>query len=211
MAETTKLAGILSVISYVAFGLAVLFLILAVYFWFRYNIPAVVGDLTGRTARKSIARIRESNEKKASKPKNGTAGIKNSRKAETARIPSLAKGNTTAKLEDNERPETGLLEENRITGVVTEETALLDQGTVPLEAEGTMPLYDGTVPLAEDTAGAEEASLLYSDGTTPLDTGAAREAAINAMLYDGTEELDDKPSELVIIDDIMLTDTDEKI
>ena len=37
--------------------------ILAVFIWFKFDILAVIGDLSGSTAKKSIARMRENNEK----------------------------------------------------------------------------------------------------------------------------------------------------
>ena len=62
MAETLlKLASVL-------FALSGVSLAVSVFFWFFFGIPAVVGDLTGRTARKSIARMRDANERSGVKP-----------------------------------------------------------------------------------------------------------------------------------------------
>jgi len=57
MAET------LSTLSIISFVLAVIALALAIVFWFFFDIPTVIGDLTGRTARKTIAKMRAENEK----------------------------------------------------------------------------------------------------------------------------------------------------
>ena len=57
------MAEILSIISTSSFVLAALFLALAIFFWFKFGIPAIIGDLSGRTAKKSIAQMRENNEK----------------------------------------------------------------------------------------------------------------------------------------------------
>ncbi|MBR6771465.1 MAG: hypothetical protein IKM28_09615 [Lachnospiraceae bacterium] len=57
------MAEILLIISTSSFVLAALFLALAIFFWFKFGIPAIIGDLSGRTAKKSIAQMRENNEK----------------------------------------------------------------------------------------------------------------------------------------------------
>ncbi len=62
MAET------LAELAAVSFLLSGISLALSVFFWFFFGIPAVAGDLTGRTARKSIARMRDANERSGVKP-----------------------------------------------------------------------------------------------------------------------------------------------
>lgn len=52
------------VISYISFGLAVLFGALSMYFFFKFHIIKVVCDLTGITAKRAIKSIRRENEKK---------------------------------------------------------------------------------------------------------------------------------------------------
>lgn len=61
MAETLQLLSIIS------FAVAAVCLVLAVFLWFFFRIPDVIGDLSGRTARKSIAKMRAANEKSGSK------------------------------------------------------------------------------------------------------------------------------------------------
>lgn len=56
MAETA------AIVSNVSFVIAAICLILAVFFWFQYDILSVIGDLSGRNARKSIAQMRACNE-----------------------------------------------------------------------------------------------------------------------------------------------------
>ena len=57
------MAGLLNTFSIISFILAVLFFVLAVIFWFVFKIPNVIGDLSGRNVRKSIANMRQSNAK----------------------------------------------------------------------------------------------------------------------------------------------------
>lgn len=61
------ISEILSLISLISFALAVVSLIVAVFIWFKFEIPAVISDLSGRTAKKSIQRLREDNEKSGKK------------------------------------------------------------------------------------------------------------------------------------------------
>ena len=56
MAETLSMV---SMVSFIAAGVC---LALTVILWFAFRIPNVIGDLSGRNARKSIERMRKSNE-----------------------------------------------------------------------------------------------------------------------------------------------------
>lgn len=47
----------------VLFMAAGVFLVCSVFLWVKFHIPMVVGDLSGRTARKSIAKMREDSER----------------------------------------------------------------------------------------------------------------------------------------------------
>lgn len=58
------MADTLSVISLVSFIVSGICFLLAVFFWFKFRILTIIGDLSGRTAQKSIERMRSYNEKK---------------------------------------------------------------------------------------------------------------------------------------------------
>lgn len=60
-------AELLSTLSTVAFVVAGVSLALSVFFWFFFRIPTVIGDLSGKNAKKSIAKIRANNEKSGNK------------------------------------------------------------------------------------------------------------------------------------------------
>lgn len=62
MTETIKL---LSVIFFIA---AVVFLLLSVFLFFKLKIITIISDLSGRTARKAIAQIRDNNSRSGEKP-----------------------------------------------------------------------------------------------------------------------------------------------
>ena len=68
MAET------LSVISLISFLAAGVFAVLAVVLWFVFRIPTVVGELSGRNARKSIERMRRRNEEAGKNSRRPGAG-----------------------------------------------------------------------------------------------------------------------------------------
>ena len=61
MAET------LSMISIISFAGAAVCLVMAIIFFVYFKIPSVIGDLSGRTARKSIEQMRVMNEKSGKK------------------------------------------------------------------------------------------------------------------------------------------------
>lgn len=50
-------AEILSLISLISYILAGVCLVLAILFWFVFKIPSVIGDLSGRTAKKAVAKM----------------------------------------------------------------------------------------------------------------------------------------------------------
>lgn len=115
------MAEILSIISTVSFITAGVFLFLTVLFGFIFKIPFVIGELTGKNARKSIVLQRMSNDtadakrnlmqrmSKASeiKEKPGTAELKN--ESETASLTGTAE--TESLTYENEKKEIVLLEE----------------------------------------------------------------------------------------------------
>ncbi len=161
------MSELLSTLAIVAYGIAGVCLALAVFFWFFFKIPSVIGDLTGRTARKSIAQMRAANEK---------AGASRSREHRSHRshgeVPAAApRGRGLSAAEASEaRPETGLLSENRAEDFVP-------QGTTVLEENPTGPL----IP--------EETTLLrQEDQTGRCRTGGKELTMIDEVMLVYTEE-----------------------
>lgn len=139
MAETLRLISIIS------FSVAGVSFVLAVFFWFFFRIPNVIGDLTGRTARKSIAKMRAANEKNGSKSyKESKTNAGRGKLTETMPDPGK-KGKNNVTSEDN-KPGTGLLAENRADAAESEETAMLvGEETALLEDENATVLLNTTV------------------------------------------------------------------
>ena len=145
-------AEILSLISTISFVIAVISFVLAVLFWFAFKIPAVIGDLSGRTARKSIAKMRASNERGAGKGYKPSATnvsrgkttdpMRDSRKVKAdplGKIPEQPAGEATG------MPETGLLATNKADVTDAQHTELLaDQDVTGLLVadEATEMLHD---------------------------------------------------------------------
>lgn len=114
------MADTLYIISTIAFVLAIVMLIVAIALFVGFRIPRVIGDLSGRTARKTIAGMRKKNEKMGE------------RFAEIKRNKPVTEPTTT------QNEETGLLQENVVNLCSTEETELLPVST---DTEGmTAPL-----------------------------------------------------------------------
>lgn len=123
----------ISVISFIATGV---FAILAVILWFVFKIPSVMGDLSGRTAKKSIELMRQNNEK---------TGVKSYRSSKE----NLRRGKLTSAIKESDKNkkevvETVLLNENMKKNHVSNATELL------LDEEKTEPLDMVTAALDDD-------------------------------------------------------------
>ena len=141
------MAQTLQTLSVISYAVAALSFALAVFFWFFFKIPTVIGDLSGRTAKKSIAKMRAANEKKGVQPQKKSVPLAKqstqtakpsedpSRKQKTEKVipcaPSVAG-----------EQETSLLGENAAVAVESEATGLLvdENETAPLDA----PVYRQT-------------------------------------------------------------------
>lgn len=124
-----------NIISIVAFSLAGVGLIVSVILWFKFGIWGIIGDLSGRTAKKSIEQMRAENEK---------SGIKSYRPSPIA----LDRGGLTEAVE--------LIKSSNTA------TEKLDpeENVTELLADGTEVLVDGTEVLVNETEVLEETGLL---------------------------------------------------
>lgn len=153
--STAEILSLISLISYIISGVC---LVLAVFFFIKFNIPAVIGDLSGRTARKSIARMRASNEKAGGQGyKPSAANVNRGKLTDTmhhADKPATAtKGKADA---SDQRPETGLLAENKATAFPVQQTALLedeDATGMLIDDDATAPLYEEPIQPVRRTGG----------------------------------------------------------
>lgn len=115
MAET------LSLISLISFLAAGVFAILAVILWFVFRIPTVAGELSGRIAKKSIERMRKSNEE-AGKNSRTPGAFKREEKNSTVSVRQAGS--------EGDDAETGLLAERTARVYHSKETEELTEESV---------------------------------------------------------------------------------
>lgn len=190
-----SVSEILNMISLISYILGAIGLFLAIIFWVRFNIPAVIGDLTGRTARKSIESMRANNEKTGNK-----SFMPSKTNVERGKLTSTMPDTdetteTLVKKKDVESDyqETGLLDENRMHAYDSEQTGLLTEET--------------------------ETELLETDvlGTELLDeyneTGLLVDESATGLLDESVEVQPIYPVDIdfVMLDEVMLIHTDEII
>ena len=121
------MADTLQTLSIISFAVAAVCFVLAIFLWFFFKIRTVIGDLSGRTARKSIAQMRAANEK---------SGVKSYQESKT----NAERGKVTATMPDSGKinkkdasshgkPDTGLLTDNNANVKDPEETGMLGDTT----------------------------------------------------------------------------------
>lgn len=135
------MADTLSIISIIAYIAAGVFLILAVILAIVFRIPSVIGDLSGRNAKKSIEQMRANNVRSGNKSYRPTkTNLERGKLTDTM-------SDTAGKVKGYENlEETGVLDENRATSYSEAETTQLSQRdyTEPLDTEeDTKPLFGG--------------------------------------------------------------------
>lgn len=163
------MAQTLQTLSIISFAVSGVCLVLAIFFWFFFKIPRVIGDLSGRTARKSIAMIRATNEK------TGVKSYKESKtNAERGKLTDTMPGSDKLKkkktVSDEGKPETGLLADNMAERIDSEATDILEPETTGLliDDNATAPLDSPAHKPIERTGGKklvmiEEVMLIHTD------------------------------------------------
>ena len=126
------MAEILSTISTVSFVISAIAFALAVFLWFKFKIPMVYGDLSGRNARRSIEQMREHNARSGGKVyRPSTENIARGKLTSTMDIGSAAgqkkktEKKSERKTESDNVVETGILAENRSDFEEAEDTSIL--------------------------------------------------------------------------------------
>lgn len=131
------MADTLSIISIVSFILSGIIGLIAIILFFVYKIPSVMGDLSGRNAKRSIEKMRQNNEKNG-KITYPTNGVNVSRE----NIPKEKnKGNVDI---ISQNGETGLLHENYKEEYSGSETGILMEGTTLLKDENATTVLNDT-------------------------------------------------------------------
>lgn len=140
------MTSVYNIVSIVAFSLAGLCFLAAVFFWFKFDIWEIIGDLTGRTAKKTIEQMRAENEKNGKKSYRPTP-IAVERGAKTEMI--VHKIGEAANDKGDISGELPTEKMSNATEYLSTETELLDNATETLFQD--TELLDGT-ELLSDTA-----------------------------------------------------------
>ena len=185
--------NVLETISLISFVLAAISAVLAVVFWFVFKIPTVISDLSGRTARKSIERMRANNEK---------TGRKDFAPSKT----NLKRGKITELMDDSAKGS------GKLSGLLSGK--LVNKPKVISEVEENLEtglLEDNTQPLYES----EETGLLMEE---PMETELLDESEETGLLVEENETMllvEDIPKTetkgFVLLDEIMFIHTEETI
>lgn len=152
------MADTLSVISLVSYLAAAVFAAASVVLWFVFKIPSVIGDLSGRNAKKSVEQMRKANEKSGNKLYGSRAPITPGGKGA-----KKTGENPGKKAKAGADYETGLLGENKAQPAGTSTTGLLDEEneTGPLETGELMG--GGQIRRRVDLTLREEIMFVHTD------------------------------------------------
>lgn len=142
-------ATVYQIFSIVGFGLAALFLVVAIILFFAFDVVALYGEVSGKTADKQVKELRENNKRASSRRREPE---KSGRLEKSSK--QIAKG----------------IFEGKQTPVIEEETCVLDEGTTVLK-EGTAPLDEGTTVLNEETTVLEEGTTVLEEEATDKPDG----------------------------------------
>ncbi len=139
----------LSSVAYIISGIS---FIVAIFLFFFFKIPAVISDISGRTAKKSIAKMRAENEENSLKHYKES---RNKTRLNKKTVTTVRKEKTNKKEDfaDENRPETGLLDENRAHIYEPAATALLNKAIVNVQKETSDLLIEDNETMLLDSSG----------------------------------------------------------
>lgn len=162
-------AEVYQMISMVAFGCGGILTLIAIILFIKFDVPSLIGELSGRTAEKKVQEIREQNRQAVSMRQRGSERRR--------KVPAYATdtkdvigGNETASKTAEEKKAGG------VTAVAESKTQIRkpiqsDEATTALD-EATTALDEATAVLDEATAVLDEATaVLGNEGTTLLNEG----------------------------------------
>lgn len=183
--------------SIIGFACMAIFLIAAAIMFFTFDIPAVIGELSGKTAAKQVAQIRERNKRPTSR-QNTINGYEN----------MLANsGKTTEMLKKEKKP---IIPGWTSTQPFSKNPVVADEGTALLD-EGTALLDEGTALLSEETTMLDEGTVLLSDETMLL---SEPEEVGTTLLGERTTLLTETESyneNFIIVQNVVVVHTNERI
>ena len=209
------MAQIYETISWVGFGIAAIALALGIFFWFKFDIWKVKGELSRRLARKRIAQMRESRQENG-ELSNESVASRMKKKTNNQSAGAVQEENTVPLPENvvtGEEEATVLLHEDSTEVLDTDTTEVLEtDATEVLDTNETEILETGTTEVSDTQA----TEMLESGETEVLSPGAKE---VSQEFDEGTQVLQEPEAEPVtpavipfeMIQDIILVHTDETI
>lgn len=198
------MAATLSELSIGFYVVAAIALVTAVFLWFYLKIPGVISDLSGRTAKRSIARVRAKNEA-SGKKSHHSSGANAARVKLTGPVQYPTAEQSTEEIDPTGSAETSLLTENRAqSGGEMPETGLLAENQAQ---SGTEMPETGLLAAnrAAPAAPAEETTLLAEE-TTLLVDGVETPGKQSASVKERPGK-----KQLKLLDEVVFIHTDEVI
>lgn len=216
-------------VSIVAYSLAGVLLAAAIFLYFKLNIPAIIGDLTGRTAARQIQEIREQNQLTGNKlHQPNLFNVQRGSLTEPVELRRGKTGMSGAIAHQSKRLDrVGQTKTTSSTTVVESFPTEVNQeiANIPLNGEETVILADATTLLAANEASSaatevlvDETEVLFTNETEVLGGGTEvlAEEEGTTVLYPTVElepeEITEIPTvEFKIVKDIKVTHTNEVI
>ena len=146
-------ATVYQIISIVGFGLAVLFLVIAIILFFAFDVVALYGEVSGKTADKQVKELRENNKRVSGRrrePEKSGSLEKSSKQ--------IAKGifegsNVVVTKPDTQKVQTSIDEQTDVlkqTTVLEEETTVLNEETTVLSENAMDDSHSEELIMIED-------------------------------------------------------------
>ena len=124
-------ASLFRIIALVSFALAIAFLAFAIFAFIKFKIPKVIGDLSGRNAKKSIAQMRAENEKTGKKSfRPHPIAADRGTVTETIDNPFVTKKTSAVEIPDDDNATERLNYDSNGTEVLGEGTQILSEDTL---------------------------------------------------------------------------------
>lgn len=187
----------INTVSIVFFVIAAVSLLVAIYAFIRFNIPQVIGELSGRTAKKSIAQMRDKN-------------VKTGNKAHRPSPAAVERGTLTDKIDDKPKASKSEKKAEKKTAQSIDPNATVRLESSPYDEDATMPLEvddNATAPL-DNQAGSEPTDVL-SEGTVLLDVNET--TVLSDVAFQPSVSQNAKIDGFEVIKSIVLIHTNETI
>jgi hypothetical protein len=214
------------IISIVGYSLAGVLLIVVVFMFFKMNIPAIIGDLNGKTAARQIQEIREKNKLTGNKQhRPSTFNVERG----TLTAPVSSRFGRTGKAGSTQSTVSGELKYLESKGItaqssrpnVVENLSIMNEATTVLteETQVLTGIYsDSTEVLMNETEVLENGTEVLMNETEVLDNGTVVLAQdTGTTVLNATTELESENAtkplaiEFKIVKDIKITHTNEVI